>query len=244
VRSTALALGLALAVTGCGRHDAGVRAYREGRFADALAAFSAATRGGEPTPDDLYGLAASALATGDVRVAQSAAEEAVRRGGAPFEGRRSFVRGSVAYALSEAAEAEAARPDADPAAADAAMRHAEDAVASWRAAAASRDDWPAARRNLERALRRLATLREKQPKKGAGSRPREEPLPPLPAPADAPEEAPPPVPARPEDTTTTTTDLPADQVMKVLDRLVEKEREKAQARRAAAPPRKPGEKDW
>ena len=100
-----------------------------------------------------------ALANGETERALRAAEAAEAQGGALFTGFRYFVRGNVAWAESLAWEAE---PEGEVDAMRMAETKAEDALAYWQMAAASRPDWPAARRNVERGLRRLENLREQK----------------------------------------------------------------------------------
>lgn len=76
------------------------------------------------------------------------------------EAHETFLKGNAAYAASVALEKEAAA--GDPEAFKAAVMRAEDALAYWQRAATTRADWPPARRNVERALLRVAALRERK----------------------------------------------------------------------------------
>jgi hypothetical protein len=208
----------------------------------ALVLLLAACGAPEPTAAErAYERALAALREGRPRDAAAAAEEAAREDAAAFAPRRDFVRGNVAFAASEAAEAEAEKPDAPPDALEVALAHAEDAVAHWGRAAASRDDWPAARRNLERGLLRLAALRAKQ--KSRSAKPSEERPPP-------PEEAPPPPERRepdgdPANVDVETKELRPEDVSRLWQVLAQKEREKRAARRAArATDPAAAERDW
>ncbi len=71
-----------------------------------------------------------------------------------------FLDGNAAYEGSLALDEAAAAGDRE--AFNAAVMRAETALAYWQRAAASRADWPQARRNVERALLRLEELREKR----------------------------------------------------------------------------------
>lgn len=175
-------------------------------------------------------------------VAVAVAATACGGGGAAedAEARATFLRGNRAYALSLQAEAESLRPGGDPTAAEAARSLTEDALAAWRMAAATRRDWPEARRNVERALLRLDLLRERA-KDGGKPRPEPDSQPPPP---------PPPVPGRDTNpveapTVLETGDLPTADVMKVLDVLKEKEKARRETRRAEREARGGGvERDW
>jgi hypothetical protein len=164
--------------------------------------------------------ALAALRAGD----EDAAEAAAARVGGGFG---AFVRGNVAFSRSEAAEALAP---------DLAIAQAEDAVASWRFAAASRPDWPAARRNVERGLLRLERLREKRTGKPA---PPPEPEAPEPVPEPPPPEA-------PEETAELEEgELAPRDVLRLLEVVTEKERQKLALRRELRHARAAEvEKDW
>jgi hypothetical protein len=140
-----------------------------------------------------------------------------------------FRKASAAYARSEAFEAQARKGDAE--AGKLAMKCAEDALAWWQWAAATRPDWPQARRNVERALLRLSALRDHakapQPKQKAKGDEKEQDKPPEPPP------------------TPETADLPAAQVLGLLDVLRAREREKLRLRRAQRRARGGDvERDW
>lgn len=148
------------------------------------------------------------------------------------EGLRAFAQGHEAFAASLELETEARRPGGDPEAWKAAVKSAEDALAYWQWAAATRSDWPPARRNVERALLRMARLRERA---GPKTPPKDEPKgdeetkddPPLP-------------PARPE-----VADLPPAKVLGLFDLLRDRERDKQRMRRAQRRVRSAEvERDW
>jgi hypothetical protein len=243
-RPAACLLALALPfLAGNDQFAAGVRAYRAGRTREALAAFVAAERAaGDPAPPELlFDLALAALASGDLRRAEIAAEKAAAFGPAPFTALRDFVLGNAAFARCGRAELQASAPDARPAAFDRAIAHAVAAQAAWQRAAASRDDWPQARRNVERAQQKLADLREK--KREAQQRKRTQEAKPDktdPEQPDGGEGKQDEIAARPQ---------PADagnpQIQALLDLLLAKEKEKRDLRRARQRIRgKAGEKAW
>jgi len=226
-----------------------------------LALLAAALAGcGERAPgDEAWARADAAIARGDLAAAEAAARDAAAHPERAALGAIVyFVRGSVAFARSERAEAAAALPDADPTLLDRAIADAEDALVAWRKAATSRDDWPAARRNVERAAIRLAALRAK--KGGARPPPGAPDATPIPRAgkegpsARAPGLPPPPPPpprggadpaAKPPSVEVTTSELPSGEVLGLLDVLRAKEREKQAARRGEQE-RRGGdvERDW
>ncbi len=230
----------------------GLRAYREGRFRDALAAFTEAEKadGDGASAALFYDKALAALRSGALSEAESAAERAAARGGGEFGARRDFLLGNVAFLRCEKAEAVASGPEAEPFAWDAAIAHGEAARNHWQLAAASRLDWPEARRNVERARRKLEELAQKklEAEKLRSERDKKQPSQPNPLPE-------PPVPPKPEDPSETSEPAPvpepqrvplsADQLERLLDRLGEKEREKIRIRRAQRRSQKVDvEKDW
>ena len=153
------------------------------------------------------------LRAGDLAAAEAAAERAAASDDA-LDPWRAFVRGNAAFARSVSLDEEVSRPNADPRARTTALSFAEDALAYWRAAASSRRDWPAARRNAERALIRIDKLREQ------GREKRKK------APEQKKEDDPEPKPARVE-----MQELPPSQVMALLELLQAKEQQKRKDRR-------------
>jgi len=157
-------------------------------------------------------------------------------GGAPVEdseARAMFLKGNRAFAESLALEAEGSK---DPEAMKAAYRRAEDALAAWQWAAATRLDWPEARRNVERGLLRMAALREHKRDDGKQKPP---PKPPPPE-VDEPEDP------RPDSLTkVASTELPSGGVLRILDTLRLRERQKIDLRKARRT-RRPaaGGRDW
>lgn len=171
--------------------------------------------------------------------------------------RRTFLEGNAAFARSEEAERTSKDAGADPTTLDFAIVRAEDAVAFWRKAAVTRDDWPEARRNIERGLLLLKRLRAAQADKNKkpDSKPTESPdATPVPPPDTTPLVPPPPPPPPPPTSSdgteipkpeASTPDLTPEQVMKLLDVLREKEKQKVVVRRADRRARSIDvEKDW
>ena len=163
-RAGLLALVLPLLPGGDDEFALGVRAYREGRPQDAARylRLAAQAAGDAASPELLFDLALASLASGELRQAEIAAEKAAVRGGGTFVPLRDFVLGSAAFARCARAEAQASGPEAEPFAFDIAIGYAIAAQSAWQRAAASRDDWPEARRNVERAQAKLAELRDKK----------------------------------------------------------------------------------
>lgn len=166
-RLSVAAILVALAAGACGGWSDAERAFREGRFGDAQRAFAAIEdAAGDGAPAVLaYDRALAALRAGDLRDAEAAVARAEARADGALAPFVHFLRGNVAFAKSELAEVQADTPEAEPFAWDVAIVHAETARRSWRLAVTEREDradWPEARRNVERALLRIADLREKK----------------------------------------------------------------------------------
>ncbi|MEW6741546.1 MAG: hypothetical protein AB1486_02210 [Planctomycetota bacterium] len=224
--------------------SAGAQAYREGRYQEALKAFTAAEKeaGNRASAELLYNRALAGLRAGELVVAEFSAEKAVARGGARFVATRDFVLGSTDFARCDMAEAEAARTDAGPAALDLAISYAEAARDSWQRAAMSRADWPEARRNVERALLKLEELKKKRAEAIERKKARDEKKKIIDQAGTgetgngseqeqkvAPQEG----------------ALLSDQVLALLDKLAEKEKEKLELRRAQRQARATAvEEDW
>lgn len=231
-----LTIVLVLALTGCDRTSAGRAAYAGGNYQaarDALAA-EIADAGDDASAELFYDLALAELALERPAPAREAAERAEAVGGEAFAPLAAFIRGSAAYLQAEAAAEAAAQPGADARAMQWAIALGEDALAAWRFAATTRRDWPAARRNVERALLLLERLREQR--KGDPNTKQKPPEPKdEPKEDDKPEEAP---------STVETKALPAGKVFSVLDILGAKQRKKRVERRAARNERADVERDW
>lgn len=229
-RSQALTL-LALLAFGCG--DPGLQAYREGRFRDAQEAFRA--DGDDASAARLFNRALAALRAGDLTDAEGAAETAAERGTPEIAALCDFVRGNAAFERCLMAERQASTAAAEPFAFDVAITYAKKARGLWQLAAMSRSDWPEARRNVERALlkedelRRKKADREEQQRRKAKPRPRPRPPDAEPDPAVAPQ----------------LKELDPDEVLRLLDKLAQKEREKRALRRSHRKGRMAGvERDW
>ena len=126
---------------------------------------------------------------------------------------------------------------------DAAIAFGERARRAWIRAASSRDDWPAARRNVERVARKLARL--KAQRRAAQARAKKARGGPRPD-----RQAPPPEAARPGQPKPKTVELPPAgelrpaQVRRLLDKLAETERKKRTLRRARQRAISPEGRDW
>lgn len=236
-RSGALTL-LALLLCGCG--DPGVQAYREGRFRDAHRAFQAA--GDDASAERLFNRALAALRVGDLSDAEAAAANAAARGEPEIEALSDFLRGNAAFARCRMTEHQSSTAAAEPFALDVAITYARKARRLWQLAAMSRPDWPAARRNVERALLKEAELERKKADRDEQQR-RKTDRPPRPKPAPAPTPRPdtapaPTVNAQPKE-------LAPEEVLRLLDKLAQKEKEKRTLRRSRRKARTAGvERDW
>jgi hypothetical protein len=188
--------------------------------------------------------ALAALQRGDLKAALAAAERAASAGGERWKPVLDFVRGSASFARSRAVEPPAAATQAETAALEQALVLAEDALAFWRRAAMSREDWPAARRNVERALLRIEALKARLPARSASGSPTPVILP---GGGDAPGPDGEEPPGADEETTveTVTTDLAPDALARLPELLRQKDAEKRAARRARwAAPARTTERDW
>ena len=236
---------LALLPAACDNAGAGADAYRDGRFADAHRMFAEeeAAAAGDVPPEILMNRALAALRAGDMQDAADAAERAAADGDPGRVALREFITGNIAFARSERLEEDAQKPGAPPVTWDRAIAFAEAARNAWRRAAASRDDWPEARRNVERALLRLDALKDQRPdpeRKKDGEktpRPKPRPAPPPPLPGTDPKDA--------AAAGRQTKELTPAEVQALLQRLAEKERERLDARRAQREAASSGvERDW
>jgi len=247
-------LPLPALLCGCGGWDEGTRAYRQARFHEAWEGFAAAARdAGDDAPAALlFDEALAALQAGELRAAEVAAEKAAARGGARFRALCDFVLGNTSFARCRRAALAARGPAAGPEAFDVAIAHARTAARHWQRAATRRPDWPAARRDAERALLELEDLdrrrdaaekerRERARRAGARPDPLLVPTPEAEAPGpDSPTEARPG--PRPEGVLT---ELAPEQVARLLGKLEEKEREKRRLRRTRERARRASvERDW
>lgn len=162
----------------------GVRAFRAGDASAAQTYFAAALeqRGERASAALHYDFALAALHAGDFAAARSGAEEAVARAPQRFRSRTPFLLGCAEALRAEDAARLAASPGAIPADWDLALARGGAAVDAFALAlTASDEDLPAARRNAERMLLRLA---EWERARAAAAPPRAEAQPvPEPAPA-------------------------------------------------------------
>ena len=166
-----------------------------------------------------YDAALAALREGELRQADSHAREST-------EMRAGFLRGNIAFAQCLLAEEQAVTMAAEPFAWDIAIQYADHALGHWAQAAASRDDWPEARRNVERALLKLDDLRRKKAKAEEELKRKSEPQP-------RPQPQPQAQPAGGDQKITEDAEIEAqmkplseEQVTQLLDRLAAKEKEK------------------
>lgn len=162
--------------------EEGVRLYKAAKYAEALEAFTRAEgeAGIKAPPELYYNQALAALAAGETTRAATAAERAAARDPKRFTRLRDFVLGNAAFARCEALEkdldASGGLPQGPqgplapmtsvktplPEAFDPAIRLAESARDAWIAAARGAEDWPAARRNAERAIVKIEELQKKK----------------------------------------------------------------------------------
>lgn len=232
---------LALAVLAYGSGSEGVGLYRVGRFEEAHAALVAECEAaGEDGEANLYfNRALAALRIGNLSDAEVAAGELVAADDDEWRARSDFLLGNAAFARCVLAEKQAATVEAEPFAFQIAIRYGEKARDLWISAAMSRPDWPAARRNVERAQLMLESLRGRKRDAERKQNPRPEPTPkPLPDPGKT---APDPEPV-PE---AAITELSPEQVRALFERLARKEREKRAVREKRRTERMAGvERDW
>jgi hypothetical protein len=234
-RSKALAL-LTLLLAGCS--DPGVEAYREGRFRDAHAELQAA---GDSAPAErVFNRALAALRAGDLTDAETAAESAAARGTPEIAALCDFARGNAAFARCRMAERQANTAAAEPFAFDVAITYARKARRLWQLAAMSRSDWPAARRNVERALLKEDELRRKKADREEQQRKKTDPKPkPNPPPTPGPDAEPDPA-VDPQ-----LKELAPEEILRLLDKLAQKEKEKRALRRSHRKARMADvERDW
>lgn len=174
----------------------------------------------------------AALQKGELRKAESAAAKAAAG---------DFLMGNVKFAKCELAERQAEQPGAEPFAFDIAINYAQSAHEAWQRAALSRDDWPAARRNVERALLKIEELKKKRDEKQQDRKKKPTPQP-KPQPQKNPVKQPQPKPApdKPQ-----RKELSPEEVLRLLDRLAQKEKDKLALRRTEKKKRSAGvERDW
>ncbi len=247
--------GLLLAavfLAGCDRTRAGREAWDADRPADALSAFRTEVRsaGDEASPALLFDWGVAALAAKQPDEAAEASGRLEVAGGDAWQARAAFLAGSVAYADSlRLAKKAGNAPPEDQRAWLPARQRAEDALARWqRAAVTTPRDWPEARRNVERALLWMRTLREER---GGKPKPRPKPVSPKddgggdekkPPPSPEPKKPPP---GQEIDVTLRQDELPAERVLDVLHALEKKLAERRAVRRAVRTERSASvARDW
>jgi hypothetical protein len=125
-----------------------------------LALTSACTH--EESPETLFNHALAAMTDDSMRAAEIAAEKAAARGGSDFTALRDFLLGNAAFRRCERAAPQSDTRQADPTTYDDAIANVERALGFWQRSAASRADWPEARRNVERGLRMRKALRSRR----------------------------------------------------------------------------------
>lgn len=249
-RSPILLLSFALVLPGAAQEPApeqrvaaGIVAYRAGRHDAARVEFAAAAAAfGERCPPHVaVDWALAALRTGRPSEAEAAARSLLGSDDAAVRADAEFLLASAAFQHGERAEAAAQLQDPEPMAWPAAERAFDLAHRGFGRAAMLRPEWPEARRNAERAWRRLSEvrrLRAEAEQKGAPDRREKQPPPPPPSrpPDQPPEEAAPGL---------ATTALSPAEVGRLLQRVQQQERDKQAVRRLAQrAAAAPGERDW
>lgn len=253
MRRILVLVAAAAALPACDASRGARRSLEAGDFAGAHRAYAAAEAAAGPgaPPSLSYDRALAALRAGELSDAESAAKRAAAGDDAEIAALAEFVRGNVAFERAVTAALQADAPEAEPFAWDVALAHAAAARTAWRrAATAGRrpgdgGDDAAARRNVERADLLAEELRAK---KAAAEARRKKPQGPGPkdAPRPAPDERPPTTEDPPgTDAPASVAELPASEVLRILDRLEVKERER-RALRAAERRARNGdvERDW
>jgi hypothetical protein len=140
---------------------AGLSAYAAKDYASAQVHFTAALDKQE-SATALRNLALANLQAKDLDRAAQVADRLAASGKANDLAWRDFFLGNLAWRRSELAEFEAHGPVPPAGALERAIAHTEAASQAWHSALESREDWPEASRNLQRAELRLALLREEQ----------------------------------------------------------------------------------
>jgi hypothetical protein len=230
-----VAAAVLLVLAGCDATSDGRKAYDDGHYADAQAAFASASRGDSASAELLYDQALAALRAGDLAAADAAL--ARMSGLVPL---RDFLRGNVAFARCELAARQAQTAEAEPFAFEVAIAHAKTARGAWQDAAMSRPDWPEARRNVERAGLAIAKLQRLQEDAGRRSAKAGRPEVRLrPAPRAKPADDRPPTsqttadtPGKEPSAAANEAELTPEQVRELFDRLAAKEKERIAARRS------------
>ncbi|MGQ0613754.1 MAG: hypothetical protein ACT4PV_08465, partial [Planctomycetaceae bacterium] len=200
------------------------------------------------TGDDLpaphrYNRARAAFHAEDWRAATEAATSAAALGDPSVAAHCDFLLGSIAFKRCELAERQASTPEAEPFAFDVAIRYCDTAREAWERAAMGRDDWPAARRNVERALLNRDELARK---KAEAERRRDRPPRPKPQPKPQPGEGEDRrKPDQPPREDPAIAELSREEVLRLFDKLQRKEEEKRTVRTERRRAESSGvERDW
>lgn len=240
MKGLTLTVVLGLAALAAAQDPQGVADYRAGRYDAAHAAFvaEAAALGADVPPTLRYDLALAALRVQRTGDAEAAASPLLEHPDPAWRARGSFVLGLCAWQRTDRAVAAARLQDAEPMAWQLAVRAGEAALAHWCRAVELQPADHAARRNAERAQRRLAELRAAAEADAKRRTAKSEPEPPPPLPdAPGPAEA-----ARPE---VVTQPLSANEVAQLLQRLREQQAQKQRLRQTAQRQSgTAGERDW
>lgn len=225
-----------IAVLAAASFSTALEAYRAGRFEEAAAGFrTTIEREGDAAPAEAHAnLALAALRNGGLTEAETAARAAAARDPEGFTAFARFVEGSVAFARCDQSMTQSSGPEAESFALDVALSQAARARDAWRDAACTRGDWPEARRNVERALRRIDEL-ERMKRERDTPPPQQEPDPPAANDPVAPDREP----------DAALDELPRERVFDLLELLDAKEREK-RGLRAKVRAQRPAhaERDW
>lgn len=245
-------LGLAVCLSGCDAAAPGARAYADGRFEEAHAAYVAVTEADHAAAELLYDRALAGLRAGELDDAAASLQRAQASADDELRPLCSFLTGNVAFARAELGAAQARAPEAEPFAWDLAIRHADSARTAFRDAAASRRDWPAARRNAERAARLADALRREKTAADARTAGTSSPEVLLHPGADGEDtgaqDTPPPSQDGGEDGAAADgkgDELTPEQLTALLDLLARKEREKLELRQSGRAAQQTGvERDW
>ncbi|MCP4092106.1 MAG: hypothetical protein GY747_01555 [Planctomycetes bacterium] len=141
--------------------NAGLEAYATEDYQPAKQHFENALAQ-QSSPEALRNLALACLKSRDLDRAAQVADQIASSGNRNDLAWRDFFLGNLAWRRSELAEFEAHGPVPPAGALERAIAHTEAALQAWQAALETRDEWPEALRNTQRADYRLALLREEQ----------------------------------------------------------------------------------
>jgi len=218
----------------------------------------AACGGSEKDAVAHYNRALAALRDNKPRIAADEAARAADGGLGALAPLADFLQGNAAFAQCLIAETQAQSAEAEPFAFDIAIGYAESARDHWQHAATTRDDWPAARRNVERALLKIEDLKRKKSERTGDRKSDSDPQlnlkrqptpnnnqPPKPPTTDPSGAAGTKSNQDPEAANAVLEELSHEQVLRLLERLGEKEKEKRALRRKRRSTASSGtERDW